>query len=186
MAGIDFSQSVQENQAVEHRSSDKGFWFALGLFLLLLLAWGGLRAGMMFVDRQIQDTLAKTQDARDRMTGKDVDQIADFYTRADVTGKALQARTLPEDQFLMLEKAILPGVRYVTYDYDADAGVVMVEAATTDFRLVAQQIGRLKEAPIVSAVRAGSATKEKKGADGPEEIVFDFELTLQDAGSIHQ
>ena len=165
MAGINLSQSIQENRkSLESRSFfDIGFVVSLVLFLLV----AGTLIGMKWYTQTMNDKISGLeqvlQNNTARLHGNNVDRIADFDNRQFLIGKNLNDTLDMKQALEQMESLMVPNVVLTQYELNKKEHRLTIGGGTDNFKYLAQQIMSLKTQSAFSDVKVDTIERTKEG-----------------------
>jgi len=150
MPEMNLAQRTDRNNVGWRRWFGKGALFLVVVSVAAIALWQGL----LFYERVLADRIAakdiEISDAIASISQEDINKIADFQFRLDgvSTGLARQASVgNPAELLGTVEKVVVPGVRLVSYSYDAGTGTIGIDGEADSFRSVVQQMVAFKSEP---------------------------------------
>lgn len=168
MAELNLSQSMgHDKEPKAQHFFDMGFVVSGGIFLLVILGWGGLRFYMNSLDKKVAALDAVVVTNTSELQGEAVNRVTDFDDRMSQLAKNLAENTDPAEQLRSVEGLMVPKVVLTQYEYNKDEQVITFSAKTSDFRFIAEQIMSLKSGKDFSTV-----TVDAIGRDADGNIIF--------------
>ena len=148
---MNLSQSVPEEEPVEDRSFfDGGFILSLSLILLSAIAFGGVRLYIGSLDKKIATVEATLNANAQRLSGENIDRIADFDNRLNYFSANKGDFSDTQEILVMLEKRVLSDIVLKKFVYNPHDKVILIEGESDDFKKLAEQIMAFKEEKIFS------------------------------------
>lgn len=157
MPGVNLSQSEQEEEQVEERSFfDSGFMLSMGMILLALLAFGGVRLYIGSLDKKIAAVESALSVNAGRLKGDGIDRVADFDARLGYFSANMVQFSDMQLVLQKLEKTVLPNIILKDFEYNHQDKTVTIEGVSTDFKSLAEQIMSFKNEPVFSNIEVQS------------------------------
>ncbi len=166
MAGVNLSQSItgDEKASKSVSSFTSGMPISVGLLVLTLIGWGGMRWYMYSLDNKINQVTADITASSGALQDERVDRITNFDARLSLLNADPAESIDPTPMLTELESLIVPQVTLKDYAYDQTTGETKLTGRTTNFRYVAEQIISLKSSPSFSRVDVQSTSRSEGGA----------------------
>lgn len=166
MAGVNLSRLTVTDQQPHGKGhfAVSGFWISIVVLLVTLAGWGGLRWYIHSLDQKVAALDTIIADDTSRLTGDDVDRVADFSARLTFIGSDPATLVDPQTIFAKLESLVVPQVTLVKYEHDQSARTSTVSGTTDNFRYLAEQIVSFKGESSFVGVQVGDISRSDKGA----------------------
>ena len=171
MAGINLSQSIVEKQVQDPKKKSGGMVAMTSLFLLTLLAWGGVEGANFIYDGKIKQANDLIEAKKADLMSPAVSEIADVEARLSLAENGIDTRIHPQAILIALENTLLPSVRLTAFDYDDTTGKVKLEGVAPGYKEVAQQVMALKTSARFSDTEITLLSRDKESSG----IQFSFE-----------
>ena len=151
MSGMNLSQSLPEEEPADDRSFfDGGFILSLSLILLSAIAFGGVRLYIGSLDKKIA-TVEQTLSANaQRLSGENIDRIADFDSRLNYYSANRVDFSDTEEILRKLEEKVLSDTVLKKFEYNPHDKVILIEGESNDFKKLAEQIMAFKDEKVFS------------------------------------
>ncbi|HBP01359.1 MAG: hypothetical protein UY41_C0013G0010 [Candidatus Moranbacteria bacterium GW2011_GWE1_49_15] len=166
MTNINLYQASTEKTQEQKRAmvADGGFIWSLGILLLVLLSYGGLKVVSGNFEKRIESVKAETESENQTFAGSDLDRIADFQLRTDEAVRSISSKSDINGIFVSLEDAVVKGVSVNSFSYKGEGSLkVDMMMTASDFPTVAKQILSLKESGSFSNVSVSGMQREENG-----------------------
>lgn len=166
MAGVNFSQSITADEKAPKSvyNYTSGMPISVGLLVLTLLGWGGMRWYMSSLDNKINQVTADITASSAALQNERVARVATFDAKLSLINTDPAESIDPVPMLSELETLIVPQVTLKNYSYDQSTGEVTLTGKTGNFRYVAEQIISLKSHPSFSRVEVDSTGRSEGGA----------------------
>lgn len=179
MPGINLSQSIQEKQEQARvKFFDQGLVLTVGGFMVLLIAFGGVRWYSSSLDKQLEEKRTTITQTTAQLKGPNVNRIVDFSFRLKVIEAALKYEEDPTVLLRSLEQTVLPTVRLTEFQYaffeNQEQPKITVQGITKTLKEVAQQMVAFKKMNKVEQVTV-------ENIEYNDDDTIDFTLELEQA-----
>ena len=173
MADLNLSSSTLEKKS-DHKNTFGGSWVIAGLFLLILMGWGGLYLYLKALDQELASLNQTIAGNELELRGEAIDRVARFDRRLSFVKKQLDSETVEPYELLgQLERLVIPKARLIEYVYNVAEKSITVSGETDNFMYVAKQILSFKSEVPFSNIRVDSLKYTKDGR-----INFSFKAKL--------
>lgn len=169
MSNINLYPGGSENSQIgsRKRSSllDGSFFFSIGMFLLVLLVFGGVKLASSNFQEKKELLGQELENAQASFAGSDIDRIMDFQTRIDKAIEKISTKPDPRYVFAAVEEVVAKGVVTTSISYATSSGVVGVtmDFLANDYWSVAKQILSVKDSDKFSNVSVSGLSRQEKG-----------------------
>lgn len=144
-------------QSGSERMLDKGFYMSIGILVITLLAYGGMKFFNMKMSNDIEIAEAQAKEIEGSLTKDKLDNAIDFQQRLENISDNLKARNEANVILQEVAKSVVPGARIVSYE-DGSSGISLTMSAD-NFFTIAKQILSFKKAATFSDVTVSNAQR---------------------------
>lgn len=177
MPGVNLSQSIAEKSSYQAKSGgESGRLVIIGLFLLTLLVWGGVRAGIFSYDRKIAAVQQEIEEKKASFSGLVISDIADVDARLTLINQKKPDQVYPKTVLAGLETTILPANRLRSFEFDFAENRIEITGEAPGYKEVAQQLMAFKTSPLFSDTIISNLAREKEEAEDALSVVT-FDIT---------
>jgi hypothetical protein len=165
MLGVNISQSQEEEETKPKRTGffDTGTIISIVLVGLSVAVWGGIQLYMQSLDKKIATIDASVVQDSGRLSGENIDRIADFDARVAFFASKQPELVEPLDMLKKLEETMVSGIVLTDYEYDHEMNVGIVSGKASDFRALAEQILSFKTNGLFSQVGVKRTERDEDG-----------------------
>ncbi len=175
MPGVNLSQSIVEKSSYQAKSGgEKGRLIIIGLFLLSLLVWGGVRAGIFSYDKKIMAVQQEIEEKKAGFGGSVVNNIADVDARLALINQKKTDQVYPKTVLTGLEATILPANRLRSFEYDFEEHKISITGEAPGYKEVAQQLMAFKTSPFFSNTIVSNLSREREEESSSSMVTFDI------------
>jgi hypothetical protein len=166
MAGVNLSQSITADEKAPKSvyTYTSGMPISVGLLVLTLIGWGGMRWYMYSLDNKINQVTSDITASSSALQDERVDRVTNFDARLSLLNADPAESIDPTPMLSELETLIVPQVTLKSYAYDQTTGETTIAGKTNNFRYVAEQIISLKSSPSFSRVEVQATSRTEGGA----------------------
>lgn len=159
------SGSTKEFKRPSH--FDGGFFFSIGIFLLVLLSLGGMKFANSRLDSQKVLLEQERTELAAGFLGSDIDRIMDFQTRVDKSMENISSKMEVNKVFPAIEEFMIKGVVATSISYGRSSSSSPIEVnmgfATKDYWSVAKQLLSIKQSEKFSGVSISGLSSTNDG-----------------------
>lgn len=159
--------AINLRQPIQTQGAEKGSgllgssaFLSLGLIILVLLVFGGLRTYSSVLEGNIETTKAEISQESNSLPSPEVNRVISFQQRLDKISE-LAVKNDPTMLLRELEKVSFPGTMITALKYSGRS--VEVTLTADNFQTVAKQILSFKKSTYFQDVSTGATTRDTKG-----------------------